>query len=82
MATLVEELVPLHFAPSGATVRVAQLVGAPEEIRRLRELGLGEGTVVEIVQSGSPCIIRLAGHKLCFRQGEGFHVLVNVGAGQ
>jgi hypothetical protein len=35
--------------------------------------------VIEVVQSGSPCIIRLSDHKLCFRQGEAFHVLVSVG---
>jgi Fe2+ transport system protein FeoA len=79
MASVVHELIPLHIAPAGAAVRVAQLVGKAEEIRRLHELGLREGTVLEIVQSGSPCIIRVADHKLCFRQGEGFHVLVSVG---
>jgi ferrous iron transport protein A len=81
MSAVVHELIPLNLAPTGAQVRVAQLIGAPDETRRLHELGLREGTVIEVVQSGSPCIIRLAGHKLCFRQGEGFHVLVSVRVG-
>jgi Fe2+ transport system protein FeoA len=79
MSVVVHELLPLHLVPAGACVRVAQLVGAPDETSRLEELGLREGTVLEVVQSGTPCIIRLSDHKLCFRHGEGFHVLVNVG---
>jgi Fe2+ transport system protein FeoA len=79
MSAAVHELIPLNLAPAGASVRVAQLVGAPEETRRLEELGLRQGTVLEVVQSGTPCIIRLSDHKLCFRRGETFHVLVSVG---
>jgi Fe2+ transport system protein FeoA len=79
MATVVHELIPLHFAPAGAAVRVAQLLGSPQEISRLHELGLREGTVIEVLQSGSPCIIRWADHKLCFGLGDGFQVVVRVG---
>jgi Fe2+ transport system protein FeoA len=79
MSDVVHELIPLNLAPAGASVRVAQLLGAPEETRRLEELGLRQGTVLEVIQSGSPCIVRLSEHKLCFRQGETFHVLVTVG---
>jgi hypothetical protein len=38
------------------------------------------GSVIEMVQAGTPCIVRLSGHKLCFRQGEAFNVLVRTGA--
>ncbi|MBW3596535.1 MAG: ferrous iron transport protein A [Planctomycetes bacterium] len=72
------DLVPLHMAPAGRTAEVAQLLGLPPDVHRLEELGLRIGAQVEIVQSGSPCIVRLAGHKLCFRDSELFRVLVRV----
>jgi Fe2+ transport system protein FeoA len=46
----------------------------------MHELGLRDGAAIEMVQSGSPCIIRLAGHKLCFRADELLSVLVRQGA--
>jgi Fe2+ transport system protein FeoA len=76
----VHDLIPLAFAPPGQTARVAQVVGACEEVHRLKELGLSEGVMVEIVQPGTPCIVRIAGHKLCFRDCDSFRVLVSVGA--
>lgn len=78
---LVHDLIPLNMAPSGCTAEVAQLLGLAEEVHRLEELGLRQGALVEIIQAGTPCIIRLAGHKLCFRDSDGFHVLVRVGVG-
>ena len=76
--TAPHDLIPLAFAPVGQTARIAQVLGRPEEVHRLEELGLQEGAAVEIVQSGAPCIIRLAGHKLCFRDGDAFRVLVHM----
>lgn len=74
-----EELVPLKLLASGQTAKVGQLVGRPEEVHRLEELGLRRGVAIEMVQPGSPCIIRVAGAKLCFRDNEAFSVLVHVG---
>jgi hypothetical protein len=34
---------------------------------------------VEMVQRGSPCIIRYSAGKVCFRQSDTFHVLVRPG---
>jgi Fe2+ transport system protein FeoA len=65
---------------AGQTAAIEQVVGLPEQVHRLRELGFGTGTEVEMVQAGSPCIIRLAGHKLCFRADELLNVLVRPGA--
>ncbi len=67
---------PINFLVPGQTGRISQLLGGPEEVRRLEELGLRTGAEVEMVQSGIPCIIRLAGHKLCFRGNEVFSVMV------
>ena len=70
------ELIPLRCLQPGQTAEVGQVVGDPHQIHRLQELGLRQGTMVEMVQAGSPCIIRTSGSKLCFRQGDAIGVLV------
>ena len=74
------ELIPLNLLGAGCTALVGQLLGHPEQVHRLEELGLRGGAQVEMLQTGSPCIIRLAGHKLCFRADELLRVLVRPGA--
>ena len=72
----VDEPIPLEFLPCGYTGIVEELFGCPDAIVRLEELGVRSGRSVEMVQSGSPCIIRVNGHKLCFRDGEALSVMV------
>ena len=74
------DLIPLSLLPTGQSARVDQVLGLPDQVHRLEELGLRGGASIEMVQSGSPCIIRLAGHKLCFRADELLSVLVRQGA--
>jgi ferrous iron transport protein A len=74
------ELIPLSLLSPGQTANVGYVHGQPDEIHRLAELGLRGGATVEMVRSGSPCIIRLAGQKLCIRADELLHVLVRRGA--
>ncbi|MEQ8785857.1 MAG: FeoA domain-containing protein [Pirellulaceae bacterium] len=75
----VGSLIPLKLLAPGQSARISQLVGLPSETQRLEELGLRAGAEIEMVQSGSPCIIRLNGHKLCFRDCDVFQVLVSPG---
>lgn len=70
------DLVPLNLLSPGQMACVDQVLGQPEQVHRLQELGLRGGTTIEMVQNGSPCIVRLAGHKLCFRADELLSVLV------
>ena len=70
------DLIPLSQLRSGARGAIGAVVGLPAAVHRLEELGLREGTEVEMVQGGAPCIIKLAGHKLCFRADELLSVLV------
>jgi Fe2+ transport system protein FeoA len=74
------DLIPLHVLSRGQTAQVGQLMGMPEQVRHLEELGLRQGATVEMVEPGTPCIIRLAGSKLCFRQCDLLSVLVRPGA--
>lgn len=68
--------VPITLLRRGEIAEIAQVVGSPEEVRRLEELGLRGGVNLEVVQSGSPCIIRVGSAKLCFRHDELLRVLV------
>jgi Fe2+ transport system protein FeoA len=61
---------------SGEVGRVEQLLGDTEDVRRLEEMGIRRGEVVEMLQPGSPCIIRLGGSRLCLRQAENLGVMV------
>jgi Fe2+ transport system protein FeoA len=76
----VHDLIPLSLLAPGQVAHVSQVSGCPEEVHRLEELGLRGGAAIEMVQRGSPCIVRLAGQKLCFRADELLHVLVRRGA--
>ena len=71
-----DEPIPLEFLPSGQCAVVDEVVGCADAVLRLEELGVRSGRAIEMVQSGSPCIIRVDGHKLCFRDGEALGVLV------
>ena len=77
-ALMTHDLIPLSQLRSGQTGRIGAVVGKPDDVHRLEELGLRGGAAVEMVQSGSPCIVRLAGHKLCFRADELIRILVTI----
>jgi len=70
---------PLQLLASGQRARIDQLVGRPEEIHRLQELGMHVGKPVEVLQGGSTCIVKLDGTRLAFRDHEGMRVLVRLG---
>ena len=74
------DVIPLQLLAPGQSALVDQVCGCAEQVRRLAELGVRGGVEIEMVQSGSPCIIRLAGSKLCFRDSDVLSVLVRPGA--
>lgn len=69
-------LIPISALRAGETAIVRQLVGPPEQVRRLEELGLRSGALLEMVRGGTPCIVRLGAAKLCLRHGELLGVMV------
>ena len=74
------DVMPLGCLAAGACGEIADVIGRPEYVHRLREMGLRDGVRVEIVQSGSPCILRVDGQRLCFRNCETMGVLVRTTA--
>ena len=70
---------PLQMLPAGQRARIDQLIGQPDEVHRLQELGIQVGKPVQVVQSGSTCIVELDGARLAFRDHDGFRVLVRLG---
>jgi len=76
MVRRLHNLIPLRQLVGGQSARIAQVLGRCDEVHRLEELGLRQGVAIEMVQAGNPCIIRVAGYKLCFRPNETMNVLV------
>jgi len=70
------EVIPITQLRRGEVAEISQVLGSPEQVRRLEELGLRDGVRLEIVRGGSPCIVRVAGTTLCFRHDELLRVLV------
>lgn len=76
----VYDLIPLNSLSRGQSARVDQVIGLPDQVHRLEELGIRSGAEVQMVEPGGACIVRLAGGKLCFRADELLRVLVRPGA--
>ena len=74
------DLVPLHRLPSGDRGRVMHILGCPEHVQRVREMGIRDGAEIVMVRSGTPCIIRVGMHTLCVRGTDLLSVLVQSGA--
>ena len=73
-------LVPVGQLAAGASAIVAAVVGGAELVHRLHEMGLRHGARIEMVQPGSPCIVKLDQQKLGFRSDELLSVLVRPSA--
>ena len=74
------QLVPLNRLASGRYGRVAQILGLPEDVQRVKEMGIRDGIQVEMIRSGTPCIIRTGMQTLCIRGNDLLNVLVEPGA--
>ena len=62
-----ECLVPLELLRTGEWADVAEVSGEPAWVGRMAELGVRSGCRLQVVQDGSPCLLNIAGCKLCVR---------------
>lgn len=60
-------LLPLDMLQSGEWADVEDVAGDPSWVCRMAELGLRAGCRVQMLQGGSPCLLRVADCKLCLR---------------
>ncbi len=74
--TAVPNITSLHSLRSGQVAEVREIDGPAEDVRRLAELGLRNGARLELVRSGSPCILRINGATFCFRNTGSVNVVV------
>lgn len=72
----VNKSIPLNRLPAGQSARIDSILGRADHVHRLKEFGLSGGTKIEMFRSGNPCIIRLAGNKVCIRADGELSVLV------
>ena len=79
--TPTREAIPLKHLPAGHRARISRISGHPDHVHRLEEFGLRGGTKIEMFRPGNPCIIRLAGNKVCLRADDTLHVLVEPAGG-
>jgi Fe2+ transport system protein FeoA len=73
------DVFPLQMLTTGQRARIDQLLGRPDDVHRLEELGMRVGRSVEMLQHGNTCIVKLDGSRLAFRNHDGCHVLVRMG---
>ena len=52
-------------AGQGGLIR--RILGSPDDVHRLEEFGLRRGVRIEMFRPGNPCILRIAGTKVCVR---------------
>jgi Fe2+ transport system protein FeoA len=62
---------------AGEVGRVEKIEGAPRMVRRLHELGLRQGAMVEMLQPGPTMIVRVSNQKLWLRRYQGIRIHVN-----
>jgi Fe2+ transport system protein FeoA len=69
-------LLPLDLLRPGEWADVAEVDGDPGWVCRMAELGLQTGCRVQMLQGGTPYLLRVAGCKLCVRGDESAQILV------
>lgn len=75
-----DSLIPLNGLNVGQSAHVGRVVGRADHVHRLAEFGIRDGTKVQMFRPGNPCIIRMAGNKVCIRADGLLEVLVKPAA--
>jgi ferrous iron transport protein A len=70
------EFISLSALRPGQMAEISEVVGPLAHIRLLQELGLRAGALLQMVRSGSPCILRVEGSTLCFRDDDSLRLMV------
>ncbi len=69
-------VLPVELLCPGEWADIAEVTGEPVWVGRMAELGLQRGSRVQVLQPGSPCLLRVGGARLSLRSDEGSQILV------
>lgn len=69
-------LMPLEMLYPGEWADVATVSGEPSWVGRMAELGVREGCRVQVLQPGSPCMVRVGNARLSLRASLNMQILV------
>lgn len=70
------ECLPLDMLRPGEWGDIADVAGDPSLVCRMAELGIRAGCRIQLLQSGAPCLLRVADCKLCLRADDSAQILV------
>jgi ferrous iron transport protein A len=70
------EFISLSALRPGQVAEIGDVVGPAAHVRRLQELGLRTGAIVQLIRCGSPCILRVDGSTFCFRDDDSLRLTV------
>jgi ferrous iron transport protein A len=76
LTSTVYPFLPISALHCGEIAEIQQVLGPHEQVQRLEELGFRMGVVLEMIRTGSPCIIRIGSSTLCIREDQYLQVLV------
>jgi Fe2+ transport system protein FeoA len=62
-----DTLVPLELLGAGEWADVAEVAGEAAWVGRMAEMGVRTGCRLQVLQPGSPCLLRVGGCRLCLR---------------
>jgi len=71
-----QSLLPLELLATGEWADVAEVTGEPALVGRMAELGVRSGSRVQVLQSGSPCLLEIGGCRLSLRMELAAQILV------
>lgn len=71
-----EPLLPLDVLAAGEWAEVAELHGEPDWVQRMAELGLHAGSRLQMLRSGSPCLLLIGNTRLSLRGDWTMQILV------
>jgi ferrous iron transport protein A len=69
-------LLPVELLSSGEWADVAEVTGEPTWVGRMAELGVRIGSRLQVLQPGSPCLLRIGGSRLSLRGDLAMRILV------
>ena len=72
------QFVPLDLLALNERGRIVDVEGEDAVVHRLEELGVRVGTIVQMLQLGSPCILGINDQRLSFRPESTTTVLIEV----